>query len=238
MDITIYTLTYNEEVLIEFFIKHYKKNFPNCQIVVFDNESTDNTKKIALDNGCEVITYTTENTLSDIDYLQIKNNCWKDSNTDWNIVCDCDELISITEGELKNEELNGTMVIKPKGYSLMNYDDNIILDNLKMGFRDVGFDKCVLFNKKYIKEINYSIGCHTCNPTTHDGVHTKFNVIEYKLLHYKYLHPDYTVNRHKMFGERLSDENKKRGWGIHYQFTSNSIREYYEDKRKELIEIL
>ena len=44
--ITIYTFTYNEELLIKFMIDHYKLRFPNCKIIVYDNESTDNTKKL------------------------------------------------------------------------------------------------------------------------------------------------------------------------------------------------
>ena len=46
MDITVYTIAYNEELMIPHFIAHYRKQFPNCKIVVFDNESTDNTIKV------------------------------------------------------------------------------------------------------------------------------------------------------------------------------------------------
>lgn len=232
--ITIYTLTYNEEIMIEFFIQHYRKKFPNCIINIYDNESTDNTVEIAKSYGCNIITYKTNNTLSDSEYLKIKNNCWKKSTTDWVLVCDCDELLDIDENNLINENNKDTTIIKPEGYSLMNNSDEINLNDMEFGFRDFGFDKCVLFNSNKIKEINYSPGCHSCLPS---GV-VNYNTNKYRLLHYKYLSPQYSVDRHKMFGERLSEDNKKRGWGIHYTFSPDSIIEFYKTKQKELIKLL
>jgi hypothetical protein len=79
--ITIYTIAYNEEIFIQFMIDHYRSRFPNCHIVVYDNESTDNTVAIAKANNCEVITYCTNNQIQDRKYLEIKNNCWKKSKT-------------------------------------------------------------------------------------------------------------------------------------------------------------
>ena len=118
--VTVYTITYNEEVMIEFFINHYRKIFPNCEINVYDNYSTDLTVDIAKKYGCNVIPYDTNNELSDETYLQIKNNEWKNSKTDWVIVCDCDEFIEINESQLINEEKKLTNIVKPIGYSLMN----------------------------------------------------------------------------------------------------------------------
>ena len=92
-------------------------------------------------------------------------------------------------------------------------------------------------NKKFIKEINYSVGAHGCHPVEYNN-DVKYNDTEYRLLHYKYLSPTYTVNRHKMFGERLSENNKKKGWGIHYSFSSESIIKYYEETNKHLIKLL
>jgi len=235
--VTVYTITYNEEVMIEFFINHYRKIFPNCEINVYDNYSTDLTVDIAKKYGCNVIPYDTNNELSDETYLQIKNNAWKNSKTDWVIVCDCDEFIEINESQLINEEKKLTNIVKPIGYSLMNNDEIINIKNMKYGFKDSGFDKCILFNKKFIKEINYSVGSHGCHPVEYNN-DVKYNDTEYRLLHYKYLSPTYTVNRHKMFGERLSENNKKKGWGIHYSFSSESIIKYYEETNKHLIKLL
>lgn len=232
--ITIHTLTYNEELIIEFFIQHYRKNFPNCIINIFDNESTDKTVEIAKSYNCNIITYKTNNTLSDLEYLKIKNNCWKNATTEWVVVCDCDELLELNENDLLNEINNDTTIIKPEGYSLMNNNERINLDSMNFGFRDFGFDKCVMFDSKKINEINYSPGGHSCSPI---GI-VKYNFKKYRLLHYKYLSPKYSVERHKMFGERLSQDNKQRGWGVHYTFSSDSIIEFYKNKQNELIKLL
>jgi len=63
--------------MLPFMIKWYRERFPNCLIIVYDNESTDRSVQIALENNCKVISYSTNNQLSDSKYLEIKNNCWK-----------------------------------------------------------------------------------------------------------------------------------------------------------------
>lgn len=57
--------------------KHYKKYLPSCKITIYDNESTDNSKELALLLGCEVITWNSNNIIDDYLYINIKNNCWK-----------------------------------------------------------------------------------------------------------------------------------------------------------------
>jgi hypothetical protein len=235
--IHVYTITYNEEVLLPFFINHYRNSFTNCKITIYDNESTDKTVEIAKNENCEVINYSTGDKLTDSKYLEIKNNCWKNSESDWVIVCDCDELIQVNYKQLIEEEKIGTNIIKPIGYSIMNYDDNLTLDQMEFGFRDVGFDKSILFNKKYINEINYGPGCHHSYPIPKKDSSIIYNKNIYKLIHYKYLYPNYTVNRHKLFANRLSSENKIRGWGYHYNSSESSIINYYEEKKKDLIKL-
>jgi glycosyltransferase involved in cell wall biosynthesis len=233
--VTIYTITYNEEKLIKFFVNHYQERFPGCEINIFDNYSTDRTTEIAKELNCNVIFYDTNNTLSDSEYLKIKNNCWETSKTDWVIVCDCDELLEITIDDLYNSEFN---IIKTEGYSIMNFDEGKELNLLDEGFRDFGFDKSIMFNSNEIDKMNYSPGCHNCQPQPKLNCVISYSEKKYRLLHYKYLGPNYTVERHKMFGLRLSDDNKKNGWGIHYNFSSESIIQFYSNKQKELIKLL
>jgi glycosyltransferase involved in cell wall biosynthesis len=70
--VTIFTVTYNEELLLPFFIRHYRERFPNCNIVVYDNESTDNTVKIAKENNCGVITFKTNNQYYESSLMEIR----------------------------------------------------------------------------------------------------------------------------------------------------------------------
>jgi glycosyltransferase involved in cell wall biosynthesis len=217
--------------MLPFFIKHYRERFPECNIVVYDNESTDDTVKIAKENNCEVITYKTNNQISDSKYLEIKNNCWKNSKTNWNIVCDCDELCQITESDLIEEDAIGYSIIKLVGYDMINLsnEDTIILEDLNFGARNHMYDKCLIFNKEHISEINYHPGCHDVRPIGNIRCQTK----DYRLLHYKYIGFDFLCKRYSLFYERLSDENKSRGWGIQYTKDIQSIKTTFEVKRIE-----
>jgi glycosyltransferase involved in cell wall biosynthesis len=226
--ITVYTIAYNEEMILPYFIKWYRERFPNCRIVIHDNESTDDTVKIALENNCEVITYCTNNKLSDITYLKIKNNCWKEAITDWVIVCDADEMINITEEALKKEELDKVTYIKTKGWNMVNMVENVVGYNYEFGRVSAPqYSKNVLFNKQYIKEVNYNAGCHTNNFV---GV-VKPSKNIYDLCHYRFPGEAYTIQRYQEFVKRLSEENIKRKEGDHYHSNKQQIKEQYKYMR-------
>jgi hypothetical protein len=228
--ITVYTIAYNEEVMLPFFIKWYRERFPDCRIVVYDNESIDNTVGIAYENNCEVVFYSTNDTLSDSKYLEIKNNCWKNATTDWVLVVDVDELIDISEELLLSTEFD---VIGGKGYEMCGElgDD---LEDIKQGVYNNGYSKLVCFNKK-VKEINYEAGCHKANPI---GDNIKIGKEIYPLYHFKWLNASYVFERYKLFAERLSLENKRKGWGIHYNFSKKVQEDYYESLLKNRIKLL
>ena len=223
--VTVHLITYNEELMIEFFVNHYRKLFTKCVIKVYDNYSTDETVKIAERLGCEINYYDSNDKLSDSKFLEIKNNCWKNSETDWVVVCDCDELISITEEELVKESNNGVTLFNFDAYNMVNTEDTLNLDKMTLGFRDSVWDKTLLFNKSKINEINYQPGCHICYPKGN----VKYSDNIYKILHYKYLGVEYTVSRYKMFADRLSDENKRMGWSYHYAENEDKLRRLYSE---------
>lgn len=228
MSVSIYTIAYNEELMVEFFVRHYRSMFPQCNITVFDNYSTDRTKEIAESLGCKVIQYDTNNKLSDAKYLEIKNNCWKYAPTDWVLICDMDEIMYITESELLAEQQAGTTIIKGEGYNMYNLSDdpdNIEIEGLQYGLRATQYDKNYLFNKKFVKEINYFAGCHTANPK---GT-LKYSTKQYRLLHFKALGENYVVARYRLFGQRMSEENIKNKWGGHYLAGEEIVRRDYRN---------
>jgi FkbM family methyltransferase len=221
--ITVYTIAYNEEVFIEFMIDHYRYKFPGCHIVVYDNMSTDRTVELARINGCEVISYDTNNQISDSKYLEIKNNCWKTAKTDWVLVCDMDELLNINYEQLKTEDAKGVTIIKSEAYNMVNMEDNYDLANIKYGSRCNPYDKSYLFKKSVISEINYTHGCHKAKPI---GT-IKYSDTPYILYHYKCINPDFMVNRYIEYNKRLSDDNKKHGWGNHYSQSPEVVRDTF-----------
>lgn len=210
--ITVHTMAFNEEPLIQFMIDHYRERFPNCHIVVYDNESTDKTAEIARSNGCEIREHKTNAQVDDIKLRYLKNNCWKNAQTDWVVVCDVDELLDITEDDLKKEEATGTTIINSEGYNMVNMEDNFDLANIKFGSRCEPYDKKYFFNKKFVKEINYAAGAHTCVPV---GL-VKYSDKTYTLYHYNCINIEWNVERHLLTAKRMSEVNKKSGMGSQY----------------------
>jgi len=227
--ITIHTVTYNEEKIVKYFIEHYRSRFPNCIIKIWDNYSKDNTVSIAEEMGCEINYYDTNDKLCDDAFLKIKNNCWKDADTDWVIVCDIDELLDISQDELLEQESMGFTIIQTTGYTIINSDDSITeLDDMLYGFRDYPYDKNILFNKKYISEINYEHGAH---PKYQDmRIIGNVNIgatKEFKLIHYKWLGREYTINKRAHLRARgISEFNIARNFTAEVVYEENEFPEW------------
>lgn len=229
MHLTIYTIAYNEEYFLPFFIQHYRARFPTCRIVVYDNESTDTTADIARAAGCEVITYSTNNTLSDATYLQIKNNCWKNT-FGWVLIADVDELCDISTKDLLYEARKGHTILTFEGYNMVNLTDAHANPNkIYTGIRAPSYDKAYCFNAILVKDINYGPGCHHAAPT---GT-VRYSTRRYHCRHFKYLHPDYMVKRHALFASRLSADNLAKGYGGHYLYTPQQIHAEFAEARQQ-----
>jgi glycosyltransferase involved in cell wall biosynthesis len=219
--ISVFTMAFNEEVLLQFMIDHYRSRFPGCEIYVYDNESTDRTAEIALANNCHVIPYLTNGQVDDKKLTEHKNSCWKQSKTDWVLVCDVDELLDINQSDLINEETLGTTIIKSEGYNMVNMEDNFDLAEITHGARCLPYDKSYLFNKRLIKEINYAPGGHNCSPIGNIAYSNK----AYLLYHYNGINIEYHVQRHILTGQRMSEVNRSNGWGNQYLISPEQKRQ-------------
>ena len=223
--IQIYTICYNEEIILQKFINHYRERFPNCEITIYDNMSTDNSRQIAIENNCKIIDYNSNNEIRDDLYLEIKNNCWKQSKINWVLIADADEFLDINQEQLQKEDCS---IILSKGYNMVNLEDDLIFENIKFGIRAKQYDKYYLFNKSKIKEINYEAGCHSANPKGE----IKFSKNVYNLFHYTMLSEQYLIDRYRRNYERLSSINKKYGWGIQYTENEKIIKDRFNQAKK------
>lgn len=230
--ITIFVRTYNSETTLPFFIKFYRTRFNNCQIVIYDNESIDNTISIAKKFDCEVHTYCTNGILDLNAGRNIKNKCWKEAKTDWVLVCDADEMLDINQEQLQKENELGTTIISSEGYQMVNMVDNLDLDNICYGYRDSIYDKIILFNKQKISEMNYTVGCHICSPTGE----IKYSHSKYRMYHYHFLNPDFISVKYKEALSRLSKESIKNGFCSHYM--NNDIVGLFNCVRSSSVKIL
>ncbi len=226
LKIHLFTICWNEELLLPHFLSYYSNI---CEkIVVYDNFSSDNSVAICnMFAKVEVRQYYTNETIRDDKYIQIKNECWKQSRgkADWVIICDIDEFIykpNLKEELLKSRKLY--TILRCKGYNMVSQilpkEETKLLDEIKEGVRSVSFDKCIVFNPDLIEEINYDIGAHTCMPI---GI-VKFSEYDFLLLHYKFLNLNYILSRYKLLAARLSYFNKKHKYSYHYTFNSYKIK--------------
>lgn len=223
--ITIYIICWNEELLLPHTVSFYRQRFPGCKIVVYDNFSTDNTVMIAELLKCEVKHFYTGDKMSDEALISIKNNCWKDAETDWVMVIDTDEWMDVYAYEL---QLTKATVLRSKTIQMVSIMDRPIkASNPLWMVYGVIYDKSegkfLCFRKSAIKEMNYDYGCHTAEPWGE----VIFSERRFNMFHYKWLSLEYVINRHALVGKRLPKKSIRMKWSIHYLYSKRRItREY------------
>jgi glycosyltransferase involved in cell wall biosynthesis len=243
MNITLYTFLYNEEHILPYFLKHYSQ-YVN-KIVVYNNESTDSSLQILNDwKECEIEIrdFNTNNQYDEQSLLDLKNNCWKGDDSDYVIVCDVDELLyhpNLIEF-INDQPL--TDYYTPRGYHMVG--DEIPTDYTKQiyeiiqnGSYDLHYCKDILFKRENVIETNYEPGAHQSNFKGTKGL-INCNVEDLKLLHYKWLSPEYVVDKHIHYGQRRSQHSKKRGWGTHYDLSRETILQDFNNLKNKCTKII
>lgn len=234
--VSIFLLCYNEELLLPYTIKHYRQYFPNAEIVLIDNYSTDNSCKIAEENGCKVHKYESNNIMDEHLLIWVRSHIWKKFvNDSWVIVCDMDEWLDITETELEAEESKGTTILSTQGVNMIGYSkkadlSDINLFDLKLGFFDDNFSKRVCFKYPDITSIEYWFGAHKCFPQGK----IIFSEKKYYLRHYNFLGAEYLIDKHKKRYER-NEKSRNIGLNTHYLNESNEIIKIYEENIKKAV---
>jgi len=230
MDIHVFLLCYNESVLLPHAIKHYKKYLPSCKITIYDNESTDDSVKIAESLGCSIVSWNSNNEIDDFKYQNIKNNCWKKIKQGWIIMADMDEFLCVTEYELLEELYNGTSILQVDGKDMIGESNTIDLSDIDLQTIKKYFiqihpttkkgteSKNLCFLREKIKEMNYSHGAHDCNPTGNIVFSSKI----YLNKHMSTLGLKFFID--KMIQRYLrSSTMQKRGMATHYTNNIESI---------------
>lgn len=216
----IYTTTWNNESIIQDFINFYRNKIENCKITIYDNCSTDNTVDICLKNNCEVIPFDTNNNMDELSLIEIRNNCWKSSDSKFIIVCDSDEWVDFSLSDLNNPNWN---IMKCKGYELVG--DGETMEKLIYGVASDIYSKPILFLKNEISEMNFSQGNHHINPIPNNGYDIKIgNGI--KLYHTKFRSKD-SINRQINIGKRISEKYLEKNWNVHFLLSKDEHFKYY-----------
>lgn len=218
--ITIYILCFNEEKIIEFTINAYRRLFPNCKVIIYDNESTDNSVEKARALNCEVRSFSTGGKLDEPKMTEMRNTVWKDATTPWIIMCDMDEVVAVNQSDLMEEDKRGTTILKTSGYEMYGKSEKDDLSNIKInaitsGEKSEGYSKTLCFRQDKIENINFSVGAHQSKPVAKAGSEVKFSEKVYTLYHFKKLGKSYYHYTQKRATPRAV-EMKKLGMSVHY----------------------
>jgi glycosyltransferase involved in cell wall biosynthesis len=229
----IFTVCWNEEKILQDFITWYRSRVPNCLITVYDNISTDNTVGIALDNECKVIPFDTNGEMDELTLMNIRNNCWKDSDAKWCLVVDADELVDIDLTYLMNSTFE---MVKCKGYEMFGIEEDTI-ETLVYGCESFGYCKPVLFQPKYIRETNFAPGSHSANPILTHRHPLRLSENNVKLFHTKWRSYSNGIERAHLLAKKRSKHSASMGWNIHYQFDDSIHKDYYENGIRNRVKV-
>lgn len=169
MEINVFLLCFNESALLPHTIKHYKKYLPSCKITIYDNESTDDSVKIAKQLGCSVISWNSNNCIDEFKYRDIKNNCWKSIEKGWIVMADMDDFLYVTEDDLINEMNSGVSILTVQGCNMIGESETLDLSDINLQeIRKYVIhtmeSKKLCFLREKINEMNYDMGAHECYP--------------------------------------------------------------------------
>jgi len=216
-----YALCWNEERLLPFMFRHYGSFVDS--FFIYDNYSDDRSEEIIRQQpNATIIKFDTNGEISDETYLQIKNNCWKQSRgkADYVIVGDIDEFLYSKDmsATILDFARRGVTIVKPVGCNMYSEafpeftEGRSICEMITRGVKSAEFNKCMMFDPHKIVEINYSPGAHNCSPR---GI-LRYSEGDVKLLHYKFLGIDYVIERRLVYQKRLSARNIEMQWGLRY----------------------
>ena len=227
IDVNIFVLCYNEKILLPLMIQHYKKYIPNCKITILDNMSIDGSDILAKELGCNVIRYDTNGITNDFKMAELKNNCWKHITAGWIIVIDMDEWLCVSQDDLKNEQNEGTTILKVKGMNMIGESKTTDLLDINLHaickYVDNEYEnKNLCFFRNKIDEINYECGAHVCAPI---GV-IKFSTKTYINKHMDVLGEQYKINK-STNRYAMTHEMRKVGMCGHYTDNIDNIKKLY-----------
>lgn len=239
----LYSICWNEEKILPYMFSHYD-GFVD-KFYIYDNRSTDSSPELIKGNKkAEMFVYAPEK-IDDQALRDLKNRCWKKSRgkADYVIVCDMDEFLYHTDVQKMISTLSegGYTVCCPQGYEMCSdvfpeYENGTKLTDLvKYGVKKAAYSKCVMFNPYKIININYYPGAHRCNPS---GIVKMYEDPELKLLHYKLLGVDNVIERYAVLNSRLSEDNIRKGYALHYRDDSSRIRANFKKISEESVRVI
>jgi hypothetical protein len=211
---------------------------------VYDNESTDNSVKVATDLGCHVISFGSNGINKMSELMKIKNHAWKTIENGWIIMADMDEFLCVTEQNLLDEQNKGTNILAVLGYDMIGESECMYLcdmhdlHSIKKYVINHGESKNICFFRDVIEDMNYSFGAHKCRPTLKtESTQIIYSDQTYINKHMSMLGKSFFISKNKQRYERSGD-NRSKGISSHYMNKERDIlhRYYYTLKNCKNLE--
>ena len=220
--ISAYFPCYNEAKLLPHLLRYYT-SFCD-KVTILDNFSTDNTEEVVKKFPNVIFEkFDSNGSFNDGINAHLKNNVWKRDigNFDYVIAADSDEFIwhpNFVEF-LQEKRSQGYTLFRPFGYHMvgdvdldLKEEDNIF-DKVKYGIKVSSMDKYIMFDCNKIKETNFSVGSHSCNPI---GEIKLYYSSDLKIKHFKYMGLENHLSWCRIAKQRLSQYNIQNNMGTFY----------------------
>lgn len=253
LKIELYTCGYNEEFQLKFAIDYWKRfitDESDFRVFYYDNMSTDSSVDILKQyDWITVISFDTGGEMNEHVLTHIRNNCWKQSNADFVLVVDVDEVFYSKDiiSELKKMKKQGIGAVACNWYALCGdnvpeYKEGLLLHqqigkaykqhiNHREGFG--GYGKIQLFNPKLAVDMHYSLGMHYAFP--HCPIVFNPNIIQ---IHFnKGYGWQYEINRRREMWNRLNKNEKAMGICYEYSYPEEKIIKEYKEKQTKAFDL-
>lgn len=247
MRIEVFTLCWNEMAILPFVVDYWRRFASH--VTVYDNGSTDGSVEYleGLGDFVTVRHFDTGGRKDNDAQSRLKSDCWKEARgrADLVCVCDLDELLYFQSDAARRMLRSGATICEPVWYELVGdgqtectagkllHEVSPMAALCRVSPRMPAPSKAVLFNPNKINEINYGPGAHHCDPKGE----VRWYCSDIYVLHINNaLSLDYKISRYRQQRGRLSEADKKKGYGVHYGMTEQQIRADWQRARQRAVD--
>jgi hypothetical protein len=176
MIVEAHILCYNEQDILPYTLRHYQ-SFCD-RVIVHDLGSTDDSVRIAMNTEAQIHHCPCDGVFDDRLNQRIKNTCWQNTDADWVIVADTDELVFFPCGSfatLSAYDSQEIPIVKTHGFEMFSdtypTTEKQIYDEVNDGAPDdKWYGKPTLFSPKRVRTLSFSMGAHNVHEAfAHDG---------------------------------------------------------------------
>lgn len=197
--IDIYSIMRNEEQILPYFLRHYEK--VATRIFVWEDQSDDRTRELLERHPLVTLLPLDKHGADDryyMDSLWPRYKTLSRGEADWCILVDADEFVYHWRLAYRLEQLRkrGVRKIRCDGWTMLTTQfpttSGQIYEEVQMGVPDKWSSKTVVFDPEL--DMEWTTGRHHCLPNK--GV-PRVGDTGIKLLHFRYLGPEYYLERNK-----------------------------------------